>query len=111
MISKNKFSDGEIKQLQDTLVCLAELKLNKKQKRVLLILNNNSLEKNATKITKEISLEIKCSQSTIWNILRSLKNYGFIQCGNKSNKRQNIVLTASGKFIVNFLIGGKNVGP
>ncbi len=96
----NKFTDREILGIQNTLISLAKEKLTKKQKSVILLLSilniNNS---NATKIVDNISLKLNCSKSTIWNIMRSLKKLGIINCGSKESKGEIVVLTETGKII------------
>lgn len=99
MTQKIKLSNGELKSLKRGLIYLALAKLTKKQKETLLIISKSESEINATNLVINVSKNLNCSQSTVWNNLRSLRNFGLIECGCKQIKGQKVVLTTAGEVI------------
>lgn len=86
MSLQDRFTDREIKNIMNNLICLAKTKLNKKQKKIILILNKENPDKNATKLVSSLSLILNCSPSSLWSILRSLRSLKLISCGIKNEK-------------------------
>ncbi|MBI2106948.1 hypothetical protein HY500_04225 [Candidatus Woesearchaeota archaeon] len=99
MTQKIRLSNGELKSLKRGLIYLASAKLTKKQKQTLLMVSSKELGINATELVINISKELNCSQSTAWNNLRSLRNFGLIESGCKENKGQKVTLTSAGELI------------
>ncbi|MBI5797473.1 hypothetical protein HZA98_01050 [Candidatus Woesearchaeota archaeon] len=72
------------------MFCLAKLvkaKLTKREKKALLFILNNPIPSSVSQCIKEIALELNCAPSTAWNILRSLRNCGLIDCTEKHERK------------------------
>ncbi len=92
MIKSNKFQS--IERIKDSLILIARSKLNKNQKKALIIIFNLGSINNATQLANKISKEAGLSLSTSWNIIRVLRNFKLL-----SLEQNNISLTESGKII------------
>jgi DNA-binding MarR family transcriptional regulator len=73
---------------------LAKRYLNGKQREILRYLTSND-SKTSTRIVKELSSSLNCSQSTLWYNINSLKSIGLLNC----KKGKSIGLTKAGVFI------------
>ncbi|MBI2148556.1 HTH domain-containing protein [Candidatus Woesearchaeota archaeon] len=77
--------------------------LNSKQKKIIIHLRNNNVNINVTRIIENLSENLKCSKSTIWNNLKVLKKYKLIDYGSLNNKGIPINITNIGRFISEYL--------
>lgn len=92
-------SECELEGLQKTLIRIARLRLNAKQRKTLAFLGGDGGYKNATCGVREISLHLGCSDSTVWNVLRMLKRLQLVDFGNAESKGMQLRLTSSGRFV------------
>ncbi|MEK6893844.1 MAG: HTH domain-containing protein [Nanoarchaeota archaeon] len=65
--------------IKQAFVKLAECKLTLKEKHVLQMLSSKNNTLKSTEIAKEIKLRLNCSESTVWNIIKSLRNLRLIR--------------------------------
>ncbi len=98
MTSKNNNSDGEICNVFDNLMKLALLNLGDKHKSIIAHLVNNSCKSSVTKCVDEISLELTCAKSTVWNVMRELREFEIVSFPSVDGK-ENFGLTTFGFFI------------
>ena len=101
-----KFKNQAIKSnvLVNGLRKLAINQLSRKQISALEIISRNGFDLSATRLIASLAEQLECSNSTVWNVLRSLYKLGLIECGPKGDKGRKLELTRLG----DFLTGGGN---
>ncbi len=81
-----------IENIKEAFVKLADCKLTLKEKKVLYLLSNKSSTVRPSKLANEIKLQLNCSESTAWNIIKSLRSLGLI-------KNDSLEISIEGKLI------------
>ncbi|HLC58683.1 MAG TPA: hypothetical protein VJI68_02385 [Candidatus Nanoarchaeia archaeon] len=95
MINKTRYTDGEIDAVFDQLLKDVIINLSEKQKIILISLSKIDGNITATKFVDNLSGDLKCAKSTLWNIIRSLRTLGFVNFGS-----DDLTLTITGKILV-----------
>ncbi|MEM5871983.1 MAG: hypothetical protein QW051_03865 [Candidatus Aenigmatarchaeota archaeon] len=87
------------REVLEILLALARERLTKKQKLVIIRLSQNNLLVTATRFVSIISEEMRCSRSTIWNVINSPKRAKLVKFGSAEQRGKPIRLTEIGKII------------
>ena len=95
MVPTLKFTDRETQLVFDNLIRITKSSLTDKQFKTLELVETLP-DRKATKLDKELRERIGCSQSTVWNILRSLRSLKLIEYNKNTSK---VELTLSGELI------------
>jgi len=101
---KSKNPAIEVSILASGLRKLVMSQLSGRQVSALEIISRNGFDLSATRLIASLAEQLECSNSTVWNVLRSLYKLGLIECGTKEDKGRKLELTRLGEF----LIGGRN---
>jgi len=103
-IDHKNFSCNLIK----TTLKIAENRLTKKQKYILIKITQIEDKKTMSFLVRQFSKELNVGKSTVRVILQNLRDIGLINCGNSQTKGIPVKLTPVGDIIVNQLILNKN---
>ena len=101
---KSKNPAIEVSILASGLRKLVMSQLSGRQVSALEIISRNGFDLSATRLIASLAEQLECSNSTVWNVLRSLYKLGLIECGTKEDKGRKLELTRLGEF----LTGGGN---
>ena len=85
--------------IENAILALACERLTKKQKFILLYLQNSWIRTNVSRLAPKLAKELSCSESAVWNNLSSLKRALLISYGSLQNKGADVMLTPIGKLI------------
>ena len=88
------------KEYNRIIILLVNKCLTHKQKLILKYISLNDKKYNVTKLVSNISKNLNCSKSNIWDNIRILKNICLISCGSLKNKGILVQLTKYGKLIL-----------
>ena len=85
--------------IKQAFVKLAECKLNLKEKQTLLFISNNKTKLPISILVKRLCVNLNCSDSTAWSVIRFLRKLILIH-----SDKGILELTPEGRL----LVGGKN---
>jgi len=89
------------------LTALVRESLTRKQRKILIYLNENSSSENITALVPKIAKELRCAKSTIWNNLTALKRCDLVSYGSPASKGEPARLTKLGRLATLELLRGK----
>lgn len=75
---KTKHNLIENKEIEHALIILAESRLTNREKQSLRLISIKKHE-SITKLVEELVIHLNCSESAVWNILRSLSKLNLIE--------------------------------
>ena len=96
MILTTQLSKSENNDVLNSLSSIVVDNLSSRQKKVLLLVIEEQEAISATKFIQKIVIGADCSESTLWNVVRSLKKQGLVDFANGTGSIQ---LTVVGKII------------
>ncbi|MBI2102418.1 HTH domain-containing protein [Candidatus Woesearchaeota archaeon] len=85
--------------LVSTLLHFSRIRLTTKQKQILCYVLHLERKIVVTTFVAELSTQLQCSKTTIWNNLAQLKAIGLLSYGNRQSKGSPVQLTSIGVFL------------